>query len=176
MWQTFGNTDYWKASKIVITVTMRFGNFEIQNVPFKTPSNNNHVLRHKNEARSGPVPRVINSPTLPRDSQVKVTPVSKLLGVSCVGANSVYTRAERVCSFPNTILHRNRVPLFAKHSAMHTWQGNLWTHKCLSVTRAHRATKQLKLRPYWCHAATRYGCEKPALPLACHFARVAVHV
>jgi hypothetical protein len=98
----------------------------------------------------------------PSDTRVKVTLVARPLLTPvaqklCRCEHGVFM-SRNVCSLSNITSHRNRSLLFVKHLAMHIVTrkhrirptGNTVSghRKCLSVSRAHRATKQLKSRPY----------------------------
>jgi hypothetical protein len=75
------------------------------------------------ESEPGP-PRVIDSPNLPRDTQVKVTLVSRPLLTpvarkSCAGVNMVYSRAERVFILEHYFASKSFAAVYEAFSKMY---------------------------------------------------------
>jgi hypothetical protein len=123
----------------------------VQGVPFKTQPNNNHVLYGtKMESEAGPLP----CNTLPTSRVTFESRSPWLLGrclrhlsKSYAGANTLYSRAERVLiiAVSNITLHRNRLLLFVKHWAMRVptrkyrirqqyfWLQNFWAQEVYNI-------------------------------------------
>jgi hypothetical protein len=93
----------------------------IQSVPFKTQPSNNHVLRHNQKQVHH---RVIDSPNLPRDSRVKITPVARPL---LTPVAKKLRRCEHGVFTSRTCVHsRNHLLLFVKHLAMRILTRKHW--------------------------------------------------
>jgi hypothetical protein len=132
----------------------------------KTQPNNNQSRNkvHKWNQKQLHTP-VTDCNNLPRDTRFRIiTLVARPLLTPVAQKLKVRTRCiheQILCSFTNITSQRNHLLLFVMHLAMHiltrkyrirqqyTDCNKISEHrKCLSVTSAHGATKQLKLRPY----------------------------
>jgi hypothetical protein len=137
-------------------------------VLFKTQLNNNHLQRYKNEIIIRLTPRntLPTSPAIPDSrSPMLLGRCSFQLRKSRAEANMVHSWADRVFVlehyFPSKSSAADREALSNVYILTRkyrvrqytNWQQCFRIQKCLFVTSAHRATKQLKLRPYRFQAA-----------------------
>jgi hypothetical protein len=74
-------------------------------------------------------PYVIDSPSVPCNTQVKVTMLARLLLTRCTKAVHVWTwciHEQNMCSFSIFTLHQNHLLLFMKHLAERTLTRKYW--------------------------------------------------